>query len=75
MYKRQALAIQASQPDTLVVAYAHTNPGYIPHASALTEGGYEVDVAYRPYGLLGPFSPDTAARLEEAALTLLSEAR
>lgn len=70
-----ALALQAAVPGALVAGYAYSNPGYIPHESAAGGGGYEVDVAWRPYGAPGPFVPDMAARLEAEALQLLRSVR
>lgn len=67
----QALALQQAVPGALVAGYAYTNPGYIPPRSALPDGGYEVDVAWRPYGTPGPFAAGTAEALTEAALALL----
>ncbi|MBS7697664.1 MULTISPECIES: hypothetical protein [unclassified Chelatococcus] len=67
----QALALQAAVPGALVVGYAYTNPGYIPPLTAIPDGGYEVDIAWRPYGTPGPFAPGTAEALAEAALALL----
>ncbi|CAH1653598.1 putative Ceramidase [Hyphomicrobiales bacterium] len=67
----QALALQAAVPGALVVGYAYTNPGYIPPLTAIPDGGYEVDIAWRPYGTPGPFSPGTAEALAEAALALV----
>ena len=67
----QALALQAAVPGALVVGYAYTNPGYIPPLTAIPDGGYEVDIAWRPYGTPGPFAPGTAESLAEAALALV----
>jgi hypothetical protein len=74
IFVETALALQASQPGAMVVGYAFKNPGYIPHRSALGRGGYEVDVAWRPYGAPGPFAADTAEKLEIRARELLAGA-
>lgn len=59
----------------LVVAYANSNPGYIPHRSAYAEGGYEVNEAYRFYGYPAGFAPEAGEMLVEEALRLLDQLR
>jgi hypothetical protein len=59
--------IKSLAPDILVAGYANGNIGYIPTAQAYQEGGYEVDSAYKLYGvqMIGPQSEQiilTAAR-------------
>lgn len=71
IFVEASLRLQEAVPGLMVVAYAHSNPGYIPDDSAYPEGGYEVDVAYRPYGLKSPFPPGTLTRLQQAARQLL----
>jgi hypothetical protein len=55
---------------TIVAGYANGNIGYIPTAEAYSEGGYEVDGAFRYYGLqmIGPESEEIVT---QAALRLL----
>jgi neutral ceramidase len=51
VFAEYALNIAASSPatPTVVTAYTNGNVGYVPTAQAFTEGGYEVDAAYRFY--------------------------
>ncbi len=69
VFVETSLAIQAAVPGTLVASYCYGDPGYIPHRTA--RGGYEVDVAWRPYGAPGPFVPSTADDVECSAIELL----
>ena len=73
MFIETAFEIRAGRPASMVVGYAYSLPGYIPHASAYPAGGYEVDLSFRLTGLPGPFSRGTAARLADTARSLLSE--
>ena len=68
IFVETALEMRRALPDLIVVGYAHANPGYIPPATA--RGGYEVDVAWRPYGAPGPFAPGMAEELAQAATRL-----
>lgn len=68
IFVETALAIKAERPGALVVGYTGMNPGYIPPRDAT--GGYEVEVAWRPYGAPGPFMPGTAEELAALALSL-----
>ena len=70
IFVETALMLKRRHPGAIVVGYAHANPGYIPPRAA--RGGYEVDVAWRPYGAPGPFTPGMAEALAEAAGDLLS---
>ncbi|MBL8589792.1 MAG: hypothetical protein JNK46_14770 [Methylobacteriaceae bacterium] len=70
IFVETALALKRRAPGVIVVGYADSNPGYIPPAGA--RGGYEVDVAWRPYGAPGPFAPGMAEALAEAAAALLA---
>ena len=54
-----------------MAAYANGNIGYIPTARAYLEGGYEVDSAYRYYGLQ-MIGPESEAVVVRAAARLLS---
>ena len=60
---RQSLS---SPPPLFVLAYADDNPGYVPHRTAYSQGGYEVDEAHRFYGLGATFAPGSAERLADA---------
>ncbi len=63
-----AIKRRAACEGLFVSAYANdTQIGYIPTAAAFPEGGYEVDIAPRCYGLF-PFSPECEAILVEAGL-------
>ncbi|MDP6779222.1 MAG: neutral/alkaline non-lysosomal ceramidase N-terminal domain-containing protein [Candidatus Latescibacteria bacterium] len=56
----------------LVSAYANdTQIGYLPTAAAFPEGGYEVDIAPRCYGLY-PLSPECETILVEAGLSAVN---
>lgn len=68
IFVETALAIKARRPGAMVIGYAGLNPGYIPPATA--SGGYEAEIAWRPYGAPGPFTPGMAEALAEAALAL-----
>lgn len=54
-----AAAKTAPGADSLVIGYANGDFGYLPTHEAFAEGGYEVDTAYRYYGLqaLTPQAP------------------
>lgn len=54
----------------LPLAYANDAPGYLPTASEVAAGGYEVDVAYMFYGAPAPFTPLVESALMEQALLL-----
>lgn len=69
IFVETALALKRRHPGTIVIGYAHANPGYIPPQNA--RGGYEVDVAWRPYGAPGPFAPGMAENLADAAGDLI----
>lgn len=70
IFVETALAMRRAAPELIVVGYAHANPGYIPPEHA--RGGYEVDIAWRPYGAPGPFAPGMAEELAAAALALIA---
>jgi len=59
---------------TFVMGYAGKVVGYIPTRKAFEEGGYEVDTAYKFYGLT-PFLPEVHDRTEQTALRLLASLR
>jgi len=47
----------------LVCGYAGGTVGYIPSEEAFSQGGYEVESAYRYYGAPAALSPDTEKRI------------
>lgn len=55
---------QYKPKSAFVIGYANGDVGYLPTRQAFSEGGYEVNQAYRYYGKQGPFTPD----LEEIIL-------
>ena len=57
----------------LVVGYANGSLGYLPGKDAVDEGGYEVAVAYKYYGLPGPFTKDLEDQLLTTIETMLGE--
>lgn len=57
----------------VTLAYANGTPGYIPHRSAYSQGGYEVSEAYRYYGYPSCFAPEAGESLVAAALQLLND--
>ena len=63
---------EMSKSDIMVVGYANGNIGYIPTAEAYREGGYEVEHAFKRYGLkmIGPKSEEI---ILGAARSLLAE--
>ena len=58
------LAAQAGK-HALVVAYANGDIGYIPMPHSYSEGGYEVEWAYRYYGYPAPVAREAGLRLRE----------
>jgi hypothetical protein len=64
--------IRASSPfaRTFVIAYANRVLGYIPTRQAYDEGGYEVDGAYKYYGI-AKVAPTAQEALEHAAAQAL----
>ena len=59
------LKLRASPSDMIVCGYAGGSAGYIPTKAAFAEGGYEVEAAYRFYGLPAPLSPDVEDTIYE----------
>ena len=59
-FTRTALALKAEHPDRIVITagYANDAVGYIPPAEEFERGGYEIDSAYRFYGMPESFSPE-----------------
>ncbi len=54
----KTLRLRALPSDLIVCGYAGGSVGYMPTKAAFAEGGYEVEAAYRFYGLPAPLSPD-----------------
>ena len=70
------LMIQDRFPDQIVfiVGYANdTRMGYIPTKEAYLEEGYEVDAAFRYYGLDLPVARGTAERLAKEVVELMKQ--
>lgn len=66
-----ALALRRSLPGPLLtVGYADGCPGYFPTREEFAYGGYEVEEAYRYYGMPAAFAPGGAERLRDEALHL-----
>lgn len=59
---------------TFVIAYANRVLGYIPTRQAYDEGGYEVDGAYKYYGV-AKVAPTAQEALEQAAARVLERLR
>lgn len=53
------------------IGYANDAPGYLPTAAAVTEGGYEVELAYRFYGLPARYAARVETEVGRAASALL----
>jgi len=68
------MAIKAASPmaKTFVLGTTNGDLGYIPTASAFGEGGYEVEAAYRFYGLTG-FTPGVERSVTDAGILLANE--
>lgn len=64
-----------ADPHVLTIGYANDAAGYIPTDDAIDQGGYEVEDAYRFYGLPLPFGKGVASRLEEAAAITVRRSR
>jgi hypothetical protein len=58
---------------SMLVGYSNGSLGYLPSEEAMDEGGYEVDVAYRYYGLPGPFTGDLEHRLVSTLEQMIKE--
>jgi neutral ceramidase len=64
-----------ADPHVLTIGYANDAAGYVPTDDAIDQGGYEVDAAYRFYGLPWPYAKGAAERLEHAASAAVRRAR
>lgn len=69
-----AQSIQAQSPigKTMVLGYTNGCIGYVPTAAAYSEGGYEVETAYKYYGTL-MIAPESERIIIDAALRILRE--
>jgi len=74
--ERSLKELGLARPDrgdmALSIGYANDYVAYLPSASLMTEGGYEVTSWYE-YLRSGPFTPDLESRLVQAALSLALE--
>jgi len=61
----KTLKRRALPTDMIVCGYSGGSVGYIPTKAAFAEGGYEVEAAFRFYGLPAPLSPDTENMIYE----------
>jgi len=68
----KAIKAASPAPHTFVLGTANGDVGYIPTASAFAEGGYEVERAYRFYGLTG-FTPAVERAVTDAGILLANE--
>ena len=75
MFVEFGLELKARFPETLLMTLAYGNgaPGYVPHRTAYAQGGYEVEDAYRFYGLPAVFAPQAGEVLLETAIAMLRE--
>lgn len=62
----------ACGPEVLPVTCANGCFSYLARASQYPVGGYEIDLAYRYYGLPANYSPEAAERVIEAAVDSMS---
>lgn len=51
------------QNHVIICGYYSGSVGYIPNKKAFTEGGYEVNQAFRSYRFPGPFKPDVGNQI------------
>ena len=75
MFVEFGLELKARFPDLTLVTLAYGNgaPGYVPHRTAYVRGGYEVEEAFRFYGLPAVFAPQAGEALLGAATEMLRE--
>ena len=57
----------------MLVGYANGSLGYLPGEDACDEGGYEVAVAYKYYGLPGPFDSSLEQLIWEGFSSMAKE--
>lgn len=77
VFVEHGLELKAAGPagPVVTVSNAHAAPGYLPHAGAYAAGGYEVEEAFRFYGLPGPYGPEAGIRLGAAMRELVGALR
>lgn len=69
--EHRAPSASPAPPLLLISGYCNGTVGYMPTAQAFTQGGYEVESAYRLYGLPAPLSPSTESLVLSAFRSLL----
>ena len=67
--------IEALRPDLTILPVTCLAPlvGYVPDRTAMSQGGYEVDDAWRFYCHPAPFAPDAEQRIIDAVRTLIAQ--
>ncbi len=75
IFTSTGLALRAGINDREVIlaGFANDNPGYIPPQEEYQFGGYEVDEAYRYYGMPAGFAPGSAEALATRAHKMLAK--
>ena len=75
LFALTGLRIQALRPDLNILPVTYLAPlvGYVPDRAALSQGGYEVDDAWRFYGQPAPFEPDTEQRIVNTLQALITQ--
>lgn len=76
VFAETGLAIKEQSPTgaTMLAAYSNGSLGYVPTTRAFDLGGYEVEQAYKLYGLPAPYARDAADRIVEAGISALRAA-
>ena len=69
-YGRQVKAAARERP-VLVAAWTNDNLGYFPTRDAYSQGGYEVEIAYRYYGYAAAWSPEAGEAVANLAAELV----
>lgn len=59
---------------TVIAAYSNGSLGYVPTEDAVDIGGYEVEEAYKLYGLPAPYARDAADRIVDAGIRTIAAA-
>jgi len=69
------IKIKALHKDMIILPVSYLSPlaGYLPDADSIKRGGYEVDVAWRFYGHVAPFSLDSEMQTIKAIGDLISK--
>ena len=69
-----ALELKRDFPGKVMpLGFCNDAPGYLPTADAMSQGGYEVDMAYMFYGMPGRFAPELEDLLRQAMNGLVRE--